>query len=139
MTEPLSREQVEWTCTRLRYPTGAGGEREAALVRLLDTDAALRDQVARLTEERVCTICGTTTDIACSDCRIDLRTTVFVCTLRACQLAHETKCPGTLRQQLAAVEQERDEAMAGARKALEVIEVLEQQVNDLKAERESQP
>lgn len=40
-----------------------------------------------------CTVCGAMTEYACSDCQIDLRTTVYVCGNPACRDRHEEKCP----------------------------------------------
>ena len=42
-----------------------------------------------------CHVCGDPTQMACSDCRIDLQTTVFVCSKKSCRDEHETKCRGT--------------------------------------------
>ena len=41
-----------------------------------------------------CTICYAPTDLACSDCQIDLKKTVHVCTSRTCRDAHEAVCTG---------------------------------------------
>lgn len=47
-----------------------------------------------------CTVCGSPTDIACSDCRIDFQTTIYVCNTSKCQDEHELKCSSCLRRQL---------------------------------------
>lgn len=51
----------------------------------------------------VCSVCGDPTDMGCSDCRINYRTTVYVCGKRECRAHHESKCygDGDLRADLA--------------------------------------
>lgn len=41
--------------------------------------------------KKLCTVCGDKTLWACSDCQIDLRTTVYVCEKPACRDEHEHK------------------------------------------------
>lgn len=52
---------------------------------------------------RICSVCGDSTDTVCSDCRINYRTTVYVCGKRECRAHHESKCygDGDLRADLA--------------------------------------
>lgn len=50
--------------------------------------------------KKVCTICGTATLYACSDCRIDFQTTIYVCPSTACRDRHEEKCSARLREEL---------------------------------------
>ncbi len=64
---------------------------------------ALRAQLAAATEQHKCSVCGKPTDMACSDCRIDLQTTVFVCAETPCLDEHEKTCPSCLRAELAKV------------------------------------
>lgn len=52
--------------------------------------------------KKVCTICGDQTLLACSDCRIDFQTTVYVCRKPCCRDAHEEKCSAELRKRLSA-------------------------------------
>lgn len=44
-----------------------------------------------------CSICNDATLYACSDCRIDLATTVYVCSKSSCRDLHELKCPHRLK------------------------------------------
>jgi hypothetical protein len=54
----------------------------------------------QLESERTCSVCSTATEYACSDCRIDFRTTIYVCARPQCRDEHESKCSAKLRQQL---------------------------------------
>lgn len=47
-----------------------------------------------------CHICGASTDLACSDCQIDLKARVWVCQNSDCRDAHERVCPMALRTAL---------------------------------------
>jgi hypothetical protein len=58
--------------------------------------------------KRLCHVCGNTTQMACSDCRIDLGVTIYVCAKTACRDTHETKCAHSLKQQLTECLRERD-------------------------------
>lgn len=49
---------------------------------------------------RVCSICGTATEMACSDCQIDLQTTVYICGKQECRDAHDQKCLQSYKQTL---------------------------------------
>ena len=71
-----------------------------------------------------CTICGKPTELACSDCQIDLRTTVYVCSTYECRKEHEQKCSHELLARKA----------DNSRVALEIC--LEQQKRADDAERE---
>ncbi len=51
-----------------------------------------RESLAEIFGLRICSVCGNATDLACSDCRIDLRTTVYVCKSSECRSRHEEKC-----------------------------------------------
>jgi len=64
--------------------------------------------------ERVtlCSVCKHPTSLACSDCRIDLQTTVYVCP--TCRRHHDEVCGARLRSQFAA---ERDAAREDGAKA----------------------
>lgn len=62
--------------------------------------APLVEELDRLKAKRVCTICGSSTDMACSDCRIDLATKVFVCANSGCRDEHEKKCPSKVQSRL---------------------------------------
>lgn len=46
---------------------------------------------------KVCHVCGAQTLWACSDCRIDLGATVYVCQKLVCQMTHAEKCPAETR------------------------------------------
>jgi hypothetical protein len=48
--------------------------------------------------KKVCHVCGETTLLACSDCRIDFGVTVYVCKRPACRDEHEAKCSARLRE-----------------------------------------
>jgi len=48
--------------------------------------------------QKLCTICGDQTLLACSDCRIDFQTTVYVCKKSDCRDEHERKCSACLRE-----------------------------------------
>lgn len=49
--------------------------------------------------EKCCHICDAPTDLACSDCRINLRATVYVCGRGECRDEHERRyCAGPQRQ-----------------------------------------
>lgn len=39
-----------------------------------------------------CTVCGIGTRWACSDCKIDTSTSVYVCSRRACREKHDENC-----------------------------------------------
>ena len=47
-----------------------------------------------------CHVCGTQTNLACSDCAIDLGVTVYVCSKTECRDQHERKCGHALRAEL---------------------------------------
>lgn len=47
-----------------------------------------------------CHICGEQTSTCCSDCRIDLGASVYVCAKRDCREEHDRRCPGVLRKQV---------------------------------------
>lgn len=49
-----------------------------------------------------CSICSIYTELACSDCQIDLRTTVYVCSKPSCRTEHDKKCPHVLMLKLEA-------------------------------------
>lgn len=44
--------------------------------------------------QKVCHICGAQTLLACSDCRLNLSATVYVCGKRECREAHDRVCSG---------------------------------------------
>lgn len=46
------------------------------------------------TRRGLCHVCGKSTDICCSDCRLNFDAAVYVCGSTACMDAHETKCAG---------------------------------------------
>lgn len=50
--------------------------------------------------KRRCHICGNVTDMACSDCRIDLGAIIYVCKTAACLMAHEQKCAYSRRAEV---------------------------------------
>lgn len=50
--------------------------------------------------ETFCSICSEPTKVCCSDCRIDLRTCVYVCTKITCQNMHALKCPHELKKKI---------------------------------------
>ena len=66
------------------------------------------DQIERLWNQdqqlHICGVCGERTHLACSDCQIDLHTTVYVCSKTGCRDKHERKCPAKLLEILRAVE-----------------------------------
>lgn len=53
-------------------------------------------------EKNRCHICKIQTLQACSDCRIDLNVTVYVCEKKECRDFHESKCSYWLREALRA-------------------------------------
>ena len=71
---------------------------------VMEKDIALQ-QLAAMTQERVCAVCKHATDLACSDCQIDLATTVYVCATTACRTQHERTCPGALLRERTAIQQ----------------------------------
>ena len=75
------------------------------LEQLIAERDALAHRVQELEVEQICSVCKSVTDEACSDCRIDLSTTVYVCHARQCRNEHEKKCPGMLQQERAAIQQ----------------------------------
>jgi len=44
--------------------------------------------------KKVCHVCGEHTLFACSDCQINFKATVYVCTKQKCRDTHERKCCG---------------------------------------------
>src|SRR5690349_5759542 len=57
-------------------------------------EAAFHDGIlAERAMIRICSVCGDATDLACSDCRIDFQTSVYVCRKPECRDQHETRCP----------------------------------------------
>ena len=54
--------------------------------------------------KKLCTICGAQTDMACSDCRIDFQSTIYVCSKNECRNEHEGKCSARLLEKLAKYE-----------------------------------
>jgi hypothetical protein len=56
--------------------------------------------------KRRCHICYEQTTFACSDCAIDLRAVVYVCSKLECRAAHEKKCPGCLEAGIASLREE---------------------------------
>ena len=63
---------------------------------------------ARSTKRTVCSVCGQPTNLACSDCRIDFQTTIYVCP--SCIDRHEEKCSASVRARAKKAEAERDAA-----------------------------
>lgn len=55
-------------------------------------------------QKRRCSICDVETTTACSDCAIDLRATVYVCSKATCRKAHDAKCPHELAERVIALE-----------------------------------
>jgi len=55
---------------------------------------------------KVCSVCGIQTLIACSDCRIDFKVSVYVCKKSECQKTHGIKCPGERVAQIDEAERE---------------------------------
>lgn len=51
-----------------------------------------------------CSVCRRGTIWACSDCQMDLRTTVHVCQSQECRDAHEKICPSLLQKRIAELE-----------------------------------
>jgi hypothetical protein len=49
--------------------------------------------------KKVCHVCGEQTLMACSDCRINLGATVYVCGKRKCREAHDRVCSGAKDRQ----------------------------------------
>lgn len=56
-----------------------------------------------------CTVCKDETSLACSDCQIDLHTTIFVCNKSSCRNTHEQKCPHQLEARLSAIQTQAQE------------------------------
>lgn len=52
-------------------------------------------------QKRRCRVCDAETELACSDCAIDLGATVYVCKKKTCRDYHEKKCGQSLRAQVA--------------------------------------
>ena len=52
--------------------------------------------------EHICTVCKGDNEewLACSDCRIDLQTTVYVCSSTTCRDEHEQVCPAKLIERI---------------------------------------
>ena len=73
---------------------------DGAIVRTLDWPKPQPSAPASV-EGPACHICGAETQFACADCRIDLRSSVYVCSKTACRDEHERKCPAKLQAQLA--------------------------------------
>lgn len=68
-------------------------------------------------QKRRCSVCDQQTTLACSDCAIDLRATVYVCTRNECRAAHESKCPHMLLQALTTCRaDERERCLQAVRK-----------------------
>jgi hypothetical protein len=63
--------------------------------------------------KRKCHICGAVTQLACSDCAINLGVTVYVCSRTECRDKHEERCSGAAAR-CAQVEADRDNALANA-------------------------
>ena len=42
-----------------------------------------------------CSVCETQTLLCCSDCRVDLKSSIYVCGSLTCGKSHDKKCPGT--------------------------------------------
>lgn len=59
---------------------------------------ALNREIAELRVHK-CSRCHEPTDLACSDCAIDLGTKVFVCGKKECRDRHDEKCPYRLQQE----------------------------------------
>lgn len=81
--------------------------------------------------KKVCHVCGEQTLWACSDCRINFATTIYVCQKPACRDEHELKCIGDgsrHRAELAAIEAatiERCAAIVGDHRVAARIRALE--------------
>lgn len=45
-------------------------------------------------QQKVCHVCGVQTLFACSDCRMNFKAVVYVCTKPACRDEHERMCYG---------------------------------------------
>lgn len=78
-------------------------EKEIAVMfanRLLEEPYADRDDAVRIlarqflrSVETLCSVCGEPTNLCCADCRIDLKTNVYVCEKKTCRDLHNLKCP----------------------------------------------
>lgn len=58
-----------------------------------------RAALTHLTKSK-CHVCQQPTDMACSDCKIDLGATVYVCGKSACTMVHDCRCPHELIGQI---------------------------------------
>lgn len=77
----------------------------AAALRTALEQAHQRVEELAKSDTTKCSVCDSPTEIACADCRIDLRTTVYVCPARSCRNQHEKRCPACLVLTLSAIEQ----------------------------------
>ena len=70
--------------------------------RASETSGASKAAEAMREAAKVCSICSAKTNLACSNCRMDLNTTVYVCHAPKCRDAHEENCPYYLQADLRA-------------------------------------
>jgi len=92
------KAQTEWTLLVDFQPVATLHSRQA--MERLETalaELAPKSEVTSKSGLHHCTVCGDETTLACSDCQIDLRTTVYVCAKTVCQRRHEEKCPHVLK------------------------------------------
>lgn len=80
----------------------AGHEVDLIMERIAGEIAALTPTAGDGAVVRVCHICGGQTQLACSDCQINLAATVYVCSKGDCRRAHDRVCSGE-RQPAAAL------------------------------------
>lgn len=67
--------------------------------------------------KQLCHVCGDQTQFACSDCRIDLGSSVYICSKKECRDAHESKCSYVLSERIA----QSEASLREMREALEEI------------------
>lgn len=61
----------------------------------------LERELAESTSRKVCHVCGDSTELCCSDCKIDFGASVYVCHKPECRDKHEEKCSARVRDRLA--------------------------------------
>jgi hypothetical protein len=72
--------------------------------------------------KKTCSVCGQQTLLACSDCRIDFQTTIYVCKQAECRERHKAKCPYELRAEVSRLRE--DLNTAETLKALDMAETI---------------
>lgn len=107
-------------------PTIRANAEQERWLRLADLYAVADERDAL----KICHVCKRPTDTACSDCRIDFGTSIYVCSTE-CLEVHERKCSAEQAKRLAAATERAEKADEGLRAEREIRNRLARECADL--------